>query len=128
MEPAQPVPEVPETAAPERPESSAVVASSAALGEAGGSGKVADASSAGLGASSSGPPTGGASWAVVQRGVPKDFVRAEHEEEEIWQEQFNLGVAIDADLQHVVQRHWREAYNINRVGALSAPTHFLLRL
>ena len=58
-----------------------------------------------LGAGPSGPPDGGASWAVVQRGVPEDFVRAEHEEEEIWQEQLDLGGAINADLQRAMQPH-----------------------
>ena len=110
------------------PEGSGVVASSTALGEGGASGQLAVASGGGLGAGPSRPPGGGVSWAVVQQGIPKDFVRAEHEEEEIGQEQFNLGAAIDADLQHVMQRNWQEAYNINRVGALSAPTHFLLCL
>jgi len=71
-------------------------------------------------------PIEGVSWAVVQRGILDEFILSEHEEDEIWQEQLDLGSATDADLQRVVQCHWQEAYNVNQVGALSVPTRFLL--
>ena len=99
--------------APERPKGSGVVASSTALGEAGPSGHFATTSGGSLGAGPSGPPSEGASWAVIQRGIPEDFVRAERMEEEIWQEQLDLGGAIDTDLQRIVQLHWQEQHNIN---------------
>ena len=108
-------------AVPPRLEGSCVVASSTALGEAGASGQIAVGSGGDLGVCLSGPPGGGASWAVMQRGVPEDFVRAEHEEEEIWQEQLDLGGAIDTDLQRIVQLHWQEQHNVNLVSALPAP-------
>ena len=104
-EPVQPEVEVLETAAPGQPERSGVLASSAAHGEAGTSGQIAAGSRSGLGAGASGE---GVSQAVVLRGVPKDFVRAEHEEGEVWQEQLELGGAINADLQCAVQSHWQE--------------------
>ena len=126
VEPAQPVTEVPEAAVPEWSEGSSVVASSTALDEAGASGQMAAASGGGLGAGPSGLSGEGVSWAVVQRGVPEDFVRAKHEEEEIWQEQLELGGTINADLQRAVQRHWQEAHNVTRVSALPAPVHFQL--
>jgi len=85
-------------AVPPRPEGSCVVASSTALGEAGANGQIAAGSAGNLGVGPSRLPDGGASWAVMQRGIPEDFVRAEHEEEEIWQERLNLGGAIKADL------------------------------
>jgi len=59
-----------------------------------------------------GPSGVGVSWAVVQRGVPEDFVRVEHDEDEIWREQLELGAAIDGDLQRVAQRHWQEVHNV----------------
>ena len=34
-------------------------------------------------------------------------------EEEIWQEQLDLGGAIDTDLQRIVQLHWQEQHNVN---------------
>jgi hypothetical protein len=85
VEPVAPVVE-PVVMAPERPEGSGMVASSTALGEDGTSGRTAAVSEGNLRAGSSGPPVGGASWAVVQRGVPEDFICAEREEEEIWLE------------------------------------------
>ena len=77
--PVQPVVEV-----PERRGDSDVVAPSIVLGEASVSGQVTAAPGGGLGAISSGPPVEGVSRAVVQRGVPEEFIRTEHEEEEIW--------------------------------------------
>jgi len=105
---------------------SSVVAPNAALGEAGASSQIAAASKSGLEVGLSGPADQGVSWAVVPRGVPKDFVCAKHEEEEIWQEQLELGGTINADLQRAVQRHWQEAHNVTRVSALPAPVHFQL--
>jgi hypothetical protein len=35
---------------------------------------------------------------------------------------------MDTDLQRVLQLHWQEKYNINRVGALPSPVHFRLCL
>ena len=37
------------------------------------------------------------------------------------QEQLDLGAKIDTDLQLVVQLHWQEQHNVNRVSALPAP-------
>ena len=61
-----PAEETVELAAPERFESLGEVASNAVLGEAGTSGHIAVGSMGDLGAGPSGPPDGGASWAVVQ--------------------------------------------------------------
>jgi len=58
------------------------------------------------------------SCAIVQPGVPEDFVRAEQEEDEVWQAQLDIGGQIDAGLQHVQQLHWQETYNLTKVGAL----------
>jgi len=69
----------------DRLEGSYVIASNTVLGEADASGYTAAVSEGGLGAGPSGPPSEGASWAVIQRGIPEDFVRAERMEEEIWQ-------------------------------------------
>ena len=55
--------------------------------------------------------------------VPKDFVHAEYEEDEIWQVQLNLGDTMDADIQRVLQLHWQEKHNVNRVSALPALAH-----
>jgi len=68
----------------DRPEGSGTIASIYVLGEAGASGLMAAAPDVGLGA---GPSGEGMSWAVVQRGVSEDFVRAECDEDKIWQEQ-----------------------------------------
>jgi hypothetical protein len=79
-----PAEEMPEMAAPERLEVSGVVASNAALDESGTSGRIAAASEGDLRARSSEQPDEGMNWAIVQHGVPADFVRTEHKEEEIW--------------------------------------------
>ena len=59
------------------------------------------------------------SCAIVQPGVPEEFVRAEREEDEVWQAQLDLGGEIDAGIQHVLQLQWQETFNANTVGALS---------
>jgi len=99
------------------PEGPGVVASSSVLDEAGFRGQMATAPEGDAGA---GPSGEGVSWAVIQRGVPEDFVRYEHYEDEIWRGQLELGTVIDADLQRVVQRYWQEVYNVNRVGVFPA--------
>jgi len=88
----------PEMVVPEWAEGSGMIAPNTALGEASTSGPVAAAPVGDLGAGPSGPPSEGVSWAVVQRGVPEDFLRTEPEKEDIWQEQLGLGVKIDTDL------------------------------
>ena len=103
---------------------SSVVAPNAALGEAGASSQIAAASKSGLKVGLSGPANQGVSWAVVPRGVPKDFVCAKHVEEEIWQEQLDLSGSKNANLQRAVQSHWQEKHNITRVSILPAPVHF----
>ena len=90
------------------------------LGEAGTSSRVTTASEGGLWAGPSKQPSEGISWAIVHPGVPEDFVRAEHEEDEIWQAQHDHGDEMDTDIQRVLQLHWQEKQNINRVGALPA--------
>ena len=109
---------------PERLEDLAEIALNAMISEASTSCHVAAASEGGLGAGLSGQPIEGISWMIVQPGVPEDFLRTEHEEDEIWQVQLDLGEVMDTDLQRVLQVHWEEKHNVNRVGALPAPVHF----
>jgi hypothetical protein len=123
-----PTEETPEMVAPERFESPGEVASNAALGKVGTSGRITAASEGGLGAGPSEQPSEGISWAIVQPRVPEDFVRAEREEDEIWLAQLDLGDEMDTDIQCVLQLHWQEMHNVNRVGALPALVHFLLCL
>jgi len=66
------------------------------------------------------------SWALVQPGVPEDFVCAEREEDEVWQAQLDIGGQIDACLQHVLQLHWQEEHNVTTVGALPSFCSFLI--
>ena len=95
-------------AVPERFEGPGEVASNVTLGKVGTSGRITAASEGGLWAESSEQPSEGISWAIVQPGVPVDFVRVEHEEDEIWQEQLNLGGKMEDDIQCVLQLHWQE--------------------
>ena len=93
-----PVKETLEMAVPERFEDPREVTSNTALGEAGTSGRITAASEGSLGAGPSEQPSDGISWAIVQPGVPEDFVRAERIEDEIWQVQLDLGEVTDTDL------------------------------
>ena len=94
------------------------------LGEAGTSCRITTASEGGLGAGPSEQPSEGISWAIVQPGVPVDFVRAEREEDEIWQAQLDLGSEMDDDFQRVLQLHWQEKHNVNQVSALPVVAYF----
>ena len=109
---------------PERLEDPAEIALNAIIGEASTSYRVAAASEGGLGAGPSGQPIEGISWTIVQPGVPEDFLRNEREEDEIWQAQLDLSDEMDTDIQRVLQLHWQEKHNVNRVGALPALVHF----
>ena len=64
------------------------------------------------------------SWAIVQPKVPEDVIRAERDEDEVWQAQLDIGGQIDTGLQHVQQLHWQKTYNITKVGALLSFVHF----
>jgi hypothetical protein len=48
-------------------------------------------SEGGLGAGPSQQQSEGVSWAIVQPGVPEDFVRAEQEEDKVLQAQLDIG-------------------------------------
>ena len=111
-------------AEPKQFEAPGGVASNAALDEASTSGRITAASEGGLGAGPPEQPSEGITWAIVQPGVPENFVRAEREEDEIWQAQLDLGDVMDADIQRVQQLHWQEKHNVNLVSTLPALAPF----
>ena len=87
---------------PERFEGPGEVASNVTLGKVGTSGRITAASQGGLWAESSEQSSEGISWAIVQPEVLEYFVRAEREEDEIWQAQLDLGNKMDTDIQRVL--------------------------
>jgi hypothetical protein len=63
---------------------------------------------------------------IIQLGVPSDFARAEREEDDIWQVQFDVGAQIEAGTARALQLHRGRNFSISNVSASSVTYPFLI--